>query len=174
MECMGAFSGDQILKIVVEEVISRHLLMIPTLTNGRGTKSQPKSLGKNVQSGVPEFEILKIVVEEVISRHLLMIPTLTNGRGLLPQILLVKVSNFALLVIEKMIEESLNQVNLAKVSSQPKSTYEAAATLTEFELKKILIDKMNTSESYLIAPEHQECYDGLIKSYHLDKDFFSS
>nr|GEU87552.1 hypothetical protein [Tanacetum cinerariifolium] len=50
----------------------------------------------------------------------------------------------------------------------------AAATLTEFELKRILIDKMNKSESYLAAPEHQECYDGLIKSYNLDKDFFSS
>nr|GEV39495.1 ribonuclease H [Tanacetum cinerariifolium] len=92
----------------------------------------------------------------------------------LPQILLEEVSNFALPVIEKMIEESLNQVNLAKASYQPQSTYEAAATLTEFELKKILIDKMNTSESYLTAPEHRECYDGLIKSYHLDKDFFSS
>nr|GFA29899.1 hypothetical protein [Tanacetum cinerariifolium] len=50
----------------------------------------------------------------------------------------------------------------------------AVATLTEFELKKILIDKMNSSESYLTAPEHRECYDGLIKSYNLDKDFFSS
>nr|GEX79654.1 hypothetical protein [Tanacetum cinerariifolium] len=65
-------------------------------------------------------------------------------------------------------------VNLAKASSQLQSTYKAASTLTEFELKKILIDKMNSSESYLIALEHQECYDGLIKSYNLDKDFFSS
>ncbi|GJY44761.1 hypothetical protein Tco_0432974 [Tanacetum coccineum] len=73
-----------------------------------------------------------------------------------------------------MIEESLNQVNLAKTSSQPQSAYEAANTLTEFELKKILINKMNTNESYLTAPEHRECYDGLIKSYILDKDFFSS
>nr|GEZ02992.1 hypothetical protein [Tanacetum cinerariifolium] len=59
-------------------------------------------------------------------------------------------------------------------SSQPKSTYEAAATLTEFGLKKILIDKINSNESYLTALEHRECYDGLIKSYNLDKDFFSS
>nr|GEZ00946.1 hypothetical protein [Tanacetum cinerariifolium] len=46
-------------------------------------------------------------------------------------------------------------------------------TLTEFELKKILIDKINSSESYLTAPEHRECYDGLVKPYNLDKDFFS-
>nr|GEY96800.1 hypothetical protein [Tanacetum cinerariifolium] len=68
-------------------------------------------------------------------------------RNLLPQILLEEVSNFAL---------------------------PATATLTEFELKKILIDKLNTSESYLTALEHREYYDGLINSYHLDKDFFSS
>ncbi|GKC19914.1 hypothetical protein Tco_1022064, partial [Tanacetum coccineum] len=37
---------------------------------------------------------------------------------------------------------SPDEVNLVKVSSQPHSTYEAASTLTEFELKKILIDKM--------------------------------
>ncbi|GKA85265.1 hypothetical protein Tco_0806919 [Tanacetum coccineum] len=34
-----------------------------------------------------------------------------------------------------------------------------ASTLTEFELKKILLDKIETSESYLTAPEHQDCYD---------------
>nr|GEV26543.1 hypothetical protein [Tanacetum cinerariifolium] len=95
-------------------------------------------------------------------------------RKQLPQILLEEVSNFAPPVIKKIIEESLNQVNLAKVSSQPQSTYEAAATLTKFELNKILIDKMNISESYLIALGHRECYDGLTKSYNLDKDFFSS
>ncbi|GKB04210.1 hypothetical protein Tco_0832353, partial [Tanacetum coccineum] len=54
------------------------------------------------------------------------------------------------------------------------STYEAASTLTEFELKKILIDKMEKSESYLAAPEHRDCYDSLKKSYDLNKDFFFS
>ncbi|GKA23935.1 hypothetical protein Tco_0709968 [Tanacetum coccineum] len=73
-----------------------------------------------------------------------------------------------------MVTESLEQAVLAKESSQPQSSYEAAATLTEFELKKILIDKMDKSESYLAAPEHRECYEGLIKSYDLDKTIFST
>nr|GEY73041.1 hypothetical protein [Tanacetum cinerariifolium] len=63
---------------------------------------------------------------------------------------------------------------LANESSQPQSSYEAAATLIEFKLKKILIDKMDKSESYLEAPEHKECYKGLIKSYDLDKIIFST
>ncbi|GJS23092.1 hypothetical protein Tco_0451724 [Tanacetum coccineum] len=73
-----------------------------------------------------------------------------------------------------MINESLEHIVLAKGSSQPQSSYEAAATLTEFELKKILIDKMNKSESYLAAPEHIDWYEGLKKSYELDKTFFST
>ncbi|GJX44821.1 hypothetical protein Tco_0261497 [Tanacetum coccineum] len=92
----------------------------------------------------------------------------------LPQILPKEVSNFAPPVIEELIKESRDEVTLAKVSSQPHSTYEAASTLTEFELKKILIDKMEKSESYLAAPEHRDCYDSLKKSYDLDKDFFFS
>ncbi|GJX93969.1 hypothetical protein Tco_0348555 [Tanacetum coccineum] len=57
-------------------------------------------------------------------------------------------------VVEKSstIMESLENVVLAKSSSQPKSTYEATTSLTEFELKKILLDKIEKSKSYQAAP----------------------
>ncbi|GKE08664.1 hypothetical protein Tco_1412215 [Tanacetum coccineum] len=87
----------------------------------------------------------------------------------LPQILAQEVSNFAPPVIEKLIKESRDEVTLAKVSSQPQSTYEAASTLTEVELKKILLDKMEKSKSDLTALEHRDCYDGLKKSYALEE-----
>nr|GEX11276.1 hypothetical protein [Tanacetum cinerariifolium] len=54
-----------------------------------------------------------------------------------------EVSNFAPPMIKSMVTESIEHAVLAKVSSRPKSTYEAAASLIEFELKKILIDKMD-------------------------------
>ncbi|GJY66459.1 hypothetical protein Tco_0468697 [Tanacetum coccineum] len=73
-----------------------------------------------------------------------------------------------------MVKESLEQAIIAKVSSQPQYSYEATVTLSEFELKKILIDKMDKSESYLTTPEHRECYERLIKSYDLDKTLFST
>ncbi|GKA20310.1 hypothetical protein Tco_0700299 [Tanacetum coccineum] len=73
-----------------------------------------------------------------------------------------------------MVTKSLEQAILTKESSQPQSSYEAAVKLTEFELKKILIDKIDKSKSYLAAPEHRECYEGLIKSYDLDKTLFST
>ncbi|GKA25692.1 hypothetical protein Tco_0711801 [Tanacetum coccineum] len=77
-------------------------------------------------------------------------------------------------VIKSMVTELLEHAVLSKESSQPKSSYEVAASLTEFELKKILIDKMDVSQSYLTATKHRECYDGLIKSYDLDKSLFST
>ncbi|GJU13266.1 hypothetical protein Tco_1135662 [Tanacetum coccineum] len=85
-----------------------------------------------------------------------------------------EVSNFTPLEIQRMVTESLEHDVLAKESYQPHSSYEAAAMLIEFKLKKILIDKMDKSESYLAAPEHRECYEGLKKSYDLDKTFFST
>ncbi|GJX71358.1 hypothetical protein Tco_0308529, partial [Tanacetum coccineum] len=85
-----------------------------------------------------------------------------------------EVSDFATPVIQSTINESLENVVLAKSSSQPKSTYEVAASLTEFELKKILLDKIEKSKSCQAAPKHKELYDGLVKSYNLDKDLFSS
>nr|GEU50274.1 hypothetical protein [Tanacetum cinerariifolium] len=73
-----------------------------------------------------------------------------------------------------MVKESLKDAVLANESSQPQSSYEAATTLIEFELKKILINKMDKSESYVAAPEHRECYKGLKKSYDLEKTIFST
>ncbi|GKB21985.1 hypothetical protein Tco_1021525 [Tanacetum coccineum] len=92
----------------------------------------------------------------------------------LPQILPKNVSNFAPPVIKSMVTESLEHAVLANESSQPQSTYEVAASLIEFELKKILIDKMDENQSYLTATKHRECYDGLIKSYNIDNSLFST
>ncbi|GJU95179.1 hypothetical protein Tco_1319935 [Tanacetum coccineum] len=73
---------------------------------------------------------------------------------------------------ESTITESLEDVVLAKSSSQLESTYEAASSLTEFELKKILIDKMKRSQLNLTADEHKELYKALVKSYNVNKDLF--
>ncbi|GJX89950.1 hypothetical protein Tco_0343276 [Tanacetum coccineum] len=77
-------------------------------------------------------------------------------------------------ITEQMVQQSLEDIVLAKESSQPQYSYEVATTLTEFELKKILIDKMDKSESFLAAPELRECYEGLKKSYDLDRTIFST
>ncbi|GJR49033.1 hypothetical protein Tco_1317136 [Tanacetum coccineum] len=92
----------------------------------------------------------------------------------LSQILPQAVSEFATRVIERNVTESLEADVLAKSSSQPKSTYEVAASLFEFELMKILIDMMEEHKSYLRADYKRELYDALVKSYNTKKDLFET
>nr|GEX57967.1 hypothetical protein [Tanacetum cinerariifolium] len=92
----------------------------------------------------------------------------------LPRILPQAVLEFATHVIERNITKSLEAVVLAKSSSQPKYTYEAAASLFEFELTKILIDKIEEHKSYLRVDYKRELYDALVKSYNTDKDLFDT
>ncbi|GJT97240.1 hypothetical protein Tco_1092758 [Tanacetum coccineum] len=54
------------------------------------------------------------------------------------------------------------------------STYEAAASLSEFKLTKILIDKMEKNKSYDKADYKKKLYDALVESYNIDKDLFDS
>ncbi|GJX70452.1 hypothetical protein Tco_0307623 [Tanacetum coccineum] len=65
------------------------------------------------------------------------------------------------------LESDSNSIRILKIPRTKRG-------LTEFELKKIFINKMEKSESYLAAPEHRDCYDNLKKSYDLDKDVFFS
>ncbi|GJY96733.1 hypothetical protein Tco_0513643 [Tanacetum coccineum] len=59
------------------------------------------------------------------------------------------------------------------ISSIPAiSTYEAVASLSEFELMDILMDNMEEHKSYLRAYYKRELYDALVKSYNTDKDLF--
>ncbi|GJR62167.1 hypothetical protein Tco_1504329 [Tanacetum coccineum] len=92
----------------------------------------------------------------------------------LPQILPQAVSDFASPVIEKNVAESLEAVVLKRSSSQPQSTYEAGAALSEFELTKMLIDKMEKNKSYDKAAYKRELYEALVKSYETNKDLFDS
>ncbi|GKD99820.1 hypothetical protein Tco_1387804, partial [Tanacetum coccineum] len=142
------------------------------------TESSPDPLHTQVKTLVDEHLDIRLgETREEFMKFLsesLTIRIKEQAKDQLPQILPKEVSNFAPHVIEELIKESRDEVTLAKVSSQPYSTYEAASTLTEFELKKILLNKMEKSESYLVAPGHHDCYDSLKKSYDLDKDFFFS
>ncbi|GKB82798.1 hypothetical protein Tco_0949693, partial [Tanacetum coccineum] len=73
----------------------------------------------------------------------------------------------------KNVTGSLEAAVLTRSSSQPQSSYEAAATLSEFELTKILIDKMEKNKSYDKANYKKKLYDALVESYNTDKDLFN-
>nr|GEV45576.1 hypothetical protein [Tanacetum cinerariifolium] len=92
----------------------------------------------------------------------------------LPRILHQAVSDLATHVIEKKVIESLEVAVFARSSSQPTSTYKATASLSEFELTKILMDKMEENKSHLVADYKKELYDALVNYYNTNKDLFNT
>ncbi|GJR15407.1 hypothetical protein Tco_0798059 [Tanacetum coccineum] len=84
------------------------------------------------------------------------------------------VSDFSNPVIEKNITKSLEVAILTGSSSQLKSTYKEAASLSKFELTKILLDKIEESKSHLIVDYKKKLYYALVESYKIDKDLFDS
>ncbi|GJW73331.1 hypothetical protein Tco_0132701 [Tanacetum coccineum] len=73
-------------------------------------------------------------------------------------------------IIKEEVNAQLPQILTQAISDV--ATLEVAATLSEFELTKILIDKMERNKSYDIADHKKELYDELVKSYQIDKDLF--
>nr|GEU92380.1 ribonuclease H-like domain-containing protein [Tanacetum cinerariifolium] len=92
----------------------------------------------------------------------------------LPKILPQAILDVATPVIDKNVTESLEVAVLTRSSSQLQSSYEVVATLFEFELIKILIEKMENNKSFDIVDYKRELYDALVKSYNTDEDIFES
>ncbi|GJY26100.1 hypothetical protein Tco_0400826 [Tanacetum coccineum] len=76
--------------------------------------------------------------------------------------------------VEKYVIKSLRAKVLARLSNQPQTSYATAASLSEFELKKILIDKIEENKSMNRSDIQKNLYNTLIESYNSDKDLFVS
>nr|GEX45334.1 hypothetical protein [Tanacetum cinerariifolium] len=81
------------------------------------------------------------------------------------------VDSMVRIIIKEEVNAQLPQIIPRALSD---SSYEVAATLSEFELTKILIDKMEKNKSCDVADYKRELYDALVKSYNTDKDIFES
>nr|GEY95939.1 hypothetical protein [Tanacetum cinerariifolium] len=76
--------------------------------------------------------------------------------------------------IEKHVTKSLGAEVLVRSTNQPQTSYAVATSLSEFELKKILIDKMKTNKSINRSDIQKNLYIALIEAYNSDKDIFTS
>ncbi|GJT43472.1 hypothetical protein Tco_0347560 [Tanacetum coccineum] len=63
---------------------------------------------------------------------------------------------------------------LVRSSNQPQSSYATAASLTEFELKKIIIDKIEANKSMHRSDVQMNLYNTLIEEYNSNKDLLES
>ncbi|GKE28149.1 hypothetical protein Tco_1443533, partial [Tanacetum coccineum] len=71
--------------------------------------------------------------------------------------------------IEKTINEQLEAEVLTRSSNKSKTSHAVAANLSELEMKKILIDKMESNKSIHISDERKNLYKALVDAYESDK-----
>nr|GEV33722.1 hypothetical protein [Tanacetum cinerariifolium] len=71
--------------------------------------------------------------------------------------------------IEKTVNEQLEAEVLTCSSNSSKTSHAVAADLSELELKKILIDKMEKNKSIHISDEQKNLYKSMVDAYECDK-----
>ncbi|GJV90869.1 hypothetical protein Tco_1538682 [Tanacetum coccineum] len=76
--------------------------------------------------------------------------------------------------VEKYVTESLGAEVLIRSTNQPQTSYRIASSLSELELKRILMDKMEENKSIDRSDVQKNLYNALVKAYNIDKDLLSS
>nr|GEU54315.1 hypothetical protein [Tanacetum cinerariifolium] len=71
--------------------------------------------------------------------------------------------------IEKSVNEQLEAKVMTRVSNSSKTSYVVVADLSEVELKKILIEKMESNKSIHRSDEQNNLYKALVDAYECDK-----
>nr|GEX91004.1 hypothetical protein [Tanacetum cinerariifolium] len=71
--------------------------------------------------------------------------------------------------IEKTVNEQLEAEVLTRSSNSSKTSYTVAADLSKIELKKILIEKMESNKSIHRSDKQRNLYKALVKAYESDK-----
>ncbi|GJV41960.1 hypothetical protein Tco_1420400 [Tanacetum coccineum] len=71
--------------------------------------------------------------------------------------------------IKKTVNEQLEAEVLTRSSNESKTSHAVAANLSELELKKILIDKMESNKSIHRSDEQKNLYKALVDAYESDK-----
>ncbi|GJS13065.1 hypothetical protein Tco_0407537 [Tanacetum coccineum] len=71
-------------------------------------------------------------------------------------------------------DENINKIIKEQVKIQAKTSHDVAANLSELELKKILIDKMENNKSIDRSVQQKTLYKALVDAYETDKDILAT
>ncbi|GKA72455.1 hypothetical protein Tco_0778671 [Tanacetum coccineum] len=105
------------------------------------------------------------MIEESVQANVI-----NDVKNLLVKFLPKGVSDFATLVIQSTVNKALEKTltALSQSSSQAQSSLKATESLSEYELKTIIFEKIDKSHSYLTYNKHQSLFDALLNSISLD------
>ncbi|GKF70266.1 hypothetical protein Tco_0203323 [Tanacetum coccineum] len=76
--------------------------------------------------------------------------------------------------IKKSVNEQLEAEVLIRSSNEAKTSHAVAANLSELELKKILIEKMDNNKAIDRSVQQKNLYKALVDAYESDKDILAT
>ncbi|GKD68670.1 hypothetical protein Tco_1322760, partial [Tanacetum coccineum] len=139
------------------ETSARHTTAIPEITSRFTITTPPPPPSEEAQAENQEFlsqvdSTMKTIIKDQVKAQVSKIMT----------------------KIEKYVTESLGAEVMVRSTNQPQTSYAVAASLSEFELKKILIDKMEANKLIDKSNIQKNLYNALVESYNNDNDIMSS
>ncbi|GKA21119.1 hypothetical protein Tco_0701108 [Tanacetum coccineum] len=146
------------------ETSAHHATVIPEITSGFTTTTPPPPSFFN-----PILQQQTPTSTTTISTNLIIDSTM---KTIIKDQVKAQVSKI-MPKIEKYVTESLGAEVLVRLTNQPQTAYTVAALLLELELKKILIDKMETNKSIDRLHIQKNLYNALVESYNSDKDIIT-
>ncbi|GJU76661.1 hypothetical protein Tco_1273731, partial [Tanacetum coccineum] len=76
--------------------------------------------------------------------------------------------------VKKRVTESLGAEVLIRSTNQPQTSYKIASSLSELELKRILMDKIEENKSIDRSDVQKNLYNALVEAYNTNEDLLSS
>ncbi|GJZ52199.1 hypothetical protein Tco_0606714 [Tanacetum coccineum] len=154
------------------ETSARHTIAIPKITPGFTTTTPPPPPVSALESKISEFRQTKqffeavFIISGIVDMYLAS--KMKEAVDVAIQLQTNKLKEEAqaanqefLSKIEKYVTESLGAEVLVRSTNQPQTSYAAAASLSEFKLNKILIDKIEANKSIDILDFQKNLYNAL-------------
>nr|GFC92120.1 hypothetical protein [Tanacetum cinerariifolium] len=96
------------------------------------------------------------ISQSVEDTHVILTPVKEQVSRILPR-------------VEESVNATLEAEVLTRSSHSSRTSYDVAANLSEMELKKILIEKMEGNKSILRSDKQRNLYKALVEAYEADK-----
>ncbi|GJX07115.1 hypothetical protein Tco_0195047 [Tanacetum coccineum] len=172
---------DSILNLNIK---STSLVDVPVTTNDEIPPSSFEDRVKSLEDDLSEFKQTNLFAEAVS-----LIPGIVNkylANNMNEDVKAVKIIKEQVKVqvkeqvskilprIEKSVSEQLEAEVLIRSSNEAKTSHAVAANLSELELKKILIDKMENNKSIDRSVQQKTLYKALVDAYETDKDILAT
>nr|GEW49829.1 putative ribonuclease H-like domain-containing protein [Tanacetum cinerariifolium] len=156
-------------KASLMETSAPHATTIPEITSGFTTTTPPPPSVSALESEISELKQTDQFTEAVSSISGIVDKYLASKMKDVVNVAVQLQTN----KLEKKLKPGIKNSSI-RSTNQPQTAYAVAALLPEFDLKKILIDKIEANKSINRLDTQKNLYNALFESYNYDTDIITS